>query len=233
MPRLLLINEPRLFAELDRSFVRRRGFTLVLARDGNGLLEEARADRADLVIARSEMADMAGAELCTRLRGDPATAATPILLLGRDADRDRAKLAGANAFLPIPWTRSQLLSAIHSILPAPERRADRAQVSLRVLCGAGRTSYIAFTRDISSNGLFLKGASLAGPGETVRIRLAVPAGLTRIEFDMAGEIVREAGPAPTAASRHGSCPGVGVRILDLPLGRRLPLARFVREQVAR
>lgn len=228
MPRVLLINEPRLSDELEHSFVRRPGFAVLQVRGGATLLRLAQGETADLVIALTEMPGMTGLQLCERLRAEPETASVPILIVGEENGRERVKLAGASAFLPTPWTRSQLLGAMRPFLPASDRSADRAQVSLRVLCGAGRESYIAFTRDISSTGLFLKGVSLASPGARVRLRLQIPAGARPIEYDVAGEVVRSA----ASQSASPTVPGVGLRFVNCPLERRLPIARFVREHAA-
>jgi CheY-like chemotaxis protein len=248
MPRLVFIRETQLFQELDRSFIRRPGYSVVWARDGETLLHEARAG-ADLVIGLVEMPILPGLTLCERLRADLAGASVPVVLIGDAAMRDRAKLAGASELLAAPWTRSQILAAIRGFMQVPERAADRATASLRVACRTNGETYIAFTRDVSFTGVFLKGVSLAGPGARIQMRLHVPSGGKSIEYDLEGEVVRMTGreaPDTDARAREdsthrdrreadvkGSVPGVGVRFLDLPVDLRLPLARFVRESSGR
>lgn len=228
MPRLLLINETSLLAELGRSFVRRPGFELVAEPSGHAIEERSREGGADLVVAEMQLPDMTGADLCRRLRAGERTSTTPILLIGLPSEREEAEAAGADVFLTTPWSRSQLLSAIRTLFPVPERSAERLAISLKILCGADEAGYVAFTRDLSANGLFIKGASPASLGERLRLRLHLPGEPTVSDLDLDAEVVRRVAPT----GEPGKVPGIGVRFLDLPLERRLPLTRFVREHLA-
>lgn len=229
MPRLLLIKDSSLVLELENSFVRRPDFELLVAEDGARLLAKADEVGAELIIAGVSTSGIPAFELCRRLRAFPRTASTPVLLCGLPTQRDEAKAASAAGFLAVPWSRSQLLAAIRPFFPVAERRTERAEVSMKVMCDDGRDSYVAFTRDISTTGLFLKGAATVDPGAKLRLRLSLSLGgdPDPTEYEVLTEVVRRV----PADGKSPQMPGIGVRFLDFPLERRLPLARFVREHV--
>lgn len=72
-------------------------------------------ERYDLIVADVNMPDVNGIELTRFVRRTPTHATVPILVIstdGAEADVRRALAAGANAFLPKPFTAEQLLDAI-------------------------------------------------------------------------------------------------------------------------
>jgi two-component system cell cycle response regulator DivK len=63
---------------------------------------------------------ISGIDATRRLRAEPATAATPIIALTSFAlsgDEQKAKDAGATAYLAKPYSPKELLGLIRSILP--------------------------------------------------------------------------------------------------------------------
>jgi uncharacterized protein (TIGR02266 family) len=223
---LLLIDEGSLLRELERSFARREGYELATVENGRELLSRASAEGADLIIVPMILPDMTCSELCALLRSSGRWTSIPVLAIGPAAAREGAAAAGANVFLALPWTRHDLVSAMRSLFPALERGASRARVSVKVVCGDGNESYVAFTKDVSATGLFLKGAALAAPGTILRLQLRLPGGDEEVQ--VSAEVVRR----ETQNGASGRTPGVGVRFLDFPMIRKLPITRFVREHSA-
>ena len=67
-----------------------------------------------------QLPKISGIEATRRLRADPATAATPIIAITSFAlsgDDQKAKEAGATAYLTKPYSPKELLALIRSILP--------------------------------------------------------------------------------------------------------------------
>lgn len=224
MPRLILVRQPTILRELEHSSFRREGFDLVPMSNVDEVLRRAETDGADLVIAPVDRHDTSSADLCLALQRS-ANASIPILLTGSADERQQALELGARRFLSAPWTRSELIGTIRSFFPHEERSSLRAAVSMKVLCGQGSESYVAFTKDISATGLFLKGVSLADPGSRIRLRLRLPTERGEDEIDLEGEVVRRVAQQGEARSDAG----VGVQFLDFSMTRKLPIARFVRE----
>lgn len=221
MPRLLLLDEQALVAEIGRSFLRRHGFEIVAARNGREMLRRVASEPHDLIFATASLPDMTVRELCASLRTSGGAASIPILLAGPADQRAEALAAGATAFLLTPCTHRQMLTAIGSILTVVERGANRVPVSVKVICGEGSETYVAFTRDISATGLFLKGVSLAPTGTRLRLRLRIPGDTSQDDLDLPAEVVRR-------VSANGDS-GMGVRFLEIPVLRKVPINRLVRE----
>ena len=221
MPRLLLLDEQALVAEIGRSFLRRQGFEIVAVASGRAMLRRALAETYDLIFATASLPDMTGRDLCSAIRATAVAAGTPVLIAGPPDQRSEILAAGATQFLPIPYSHRQMLTAIGSLLTIVERGASRVPVSVKVVCGEGSETYVAFTRDISATGLFLKGVSLAATGTRLRLRLRIPGDDSRDDLDLPAEVVRR-------VSANGDA-GMGVRFLDIPVLRKVPINRLVRE----
>jgi len=221
MPRLLLLDEQALVAEIGRSYLRRHGFEVVSVASGREVLRRAASEPHELIFTSASLPDMTARELCASLRASGAAPTIPILLAGPAEQREEALAAGATAFLPSPYTHRQMLTAIAAILTVVERGANRVPVSVKVICGEGSESYVAFTRDISSTGLFLKSVSLAPTGTRLRLRLRIPGDSSLEDLDLPAEVVRR-------VSSNGDS-GMGVRFLEIPVLRKIPINRLVRE----
>jgi DNA-binding response OmpR family regulator len=99
--------------------VRKAGCTLVAAlADGAQALAAARAERPDLVVLDVSMPGATGLEVCQALRADPATAGCRVLLLSAGASPDdlaRGLAAGADAYLPKPFTVAGLVAQVRAL----------------------------------------------------------------------------------------------------------------------
>ena len=99
--RILLAEDDRFLRKAAETALKRRGFTVIPAVDGEEALRLARAEAPDLVLLDMIMPKMQGFEVLRSLKGDPATAAIPVLILsnlGQDSDVQQALAAGAAGY---------------------------------------------------------------------------------------------------------------------------------------
>lgn len=100
--------------------VRKAGCTVVAAvADGSQALASARAERPDLVVLDVSMPGATGLEVCAALRQDPVTAGCRVLLLSAGASPDdvaRGLAAGADAYLPKPFTVASLVAQVRRLV---------------------------------------------------------------------------------------------------------------------
>ena len=128
MARLLLVEDTEEIRDFLSRRLKRRGFDVVLAHDGQEGLDQVRGEQPDLVLLDMNMPVMDGWSVARALKGDPATARIPVLALTAHAmsgDRDKALAAGCDDYHAKPVDFSQLLTQIETLLG----RADAAAAS--------------------------------------------------------------------------------------------------------
>jgi two-component system phosphate regulon response regulator PhoB len=130
---LIVEDEPDLLDLLDGG-LRTAGFTVDLAAEGGEALRLAGANAPDLVLLDLMLPDMDGTEVCRRLRRQPATERTGIIVVSAKSDlRDRIQAfqEGADDYVVKPFSFRELLLRVQAVLrrtqgepmvPAPSRR---------------------------------------------------------------------------------------------------------------
>jgi two-component system cell cycle response regulator DivK len=93
---------------------------MIEAEDGNAAVAVAAAQRPDLILMDIQLPKISGIEATRRLRAEAATAKTPIIAITSFAlsgDDQKAKEAGASAYLAKPYSPFTLLELIRKLLP--------------------------------------------------------------------------------------------------------------------
>jgi DNA-binding response OmpR family regulator len=99
--RILLAEDDRFLRKAAATALKRQGFAVLEAVDGEEALRVARAEAPDLILLDLIMPKLQGFEVLRALKADPATAATPVLILsnlGQDSDVKQAMEAGAAGY---------------------------------------------------------------------------------------------------------------------------------------
>ncbi len=109
------------------------GFRARTAVDAESGLELALADPPDLVLLDLNLPGMDGLELCRRLREQPATADTSIIMITarvEEADRVRGLEIGADDYVIKPFSIREVMARIRAVLRRVSRpgAADRHDV---------------------------------------------------------------------------------------------------------
>ena len=79
--KILLAEDDRFLRRAAETTLRRHGFTVVTAADGDEALASARREIPDLILLDLIMPKMQGFEVLQSLKGDPATATIPVVVL--------------------------------------------------------------------------------------------------------------------------------------------------------
>ncbi|MEH2513341.1 two-component system cell cycle response regulator DivK [Nitrobacteraceae bacterium AZCC 1564] len=121
MVRILYIedNEDNIYMMSRR--LHRKGYEVLVARDGAEGLAQAKSQVPDLILMDLGLPVLDGWEVTQQLRMAPETAAVPIIALSAHAmqeDRERALAVGCNDFIAKPTNFPQLLDRIETLLTA-------------------------------------------------------------------------------------------------------------------
>ena len=117
---ILYIEDNEMNRKIVRQLLKPTAYRLIEAHDGEAGVAAALAERPDLILMDIQLPKISGIEATRQLRAQPATAATPVIAITSFAlsgDEQKAKDAGATAYLAKPYSPRDLLSLIRKLLP--------------------------------------------------------------------------------------------------------------------
>ena len=124
---------------MDR-LLRKAGYAVITAADGQEALEVAKRERPDLVISDVTMPRLSGIEFCRRMREDAEMKSTPILLASahrRDTESVVQGLkSGADDYLEVPFDATRLIAKL-----SPCLQRSRVEANYRDLVEQQMTSF--------------------------------------------------------------------------------------------
>jgi CheY-like chemotaxis protein len=124
---ILVVDRDPHVRELEAHFLNQAGYSVGFAHDGEDALEQIRKTVPDIVITEILVPTLDGLALCRQLKANPVTRDVPVLVFSILAARDRAREAGADAFLLKPLAEHALVSTVRQLLAARSARIGRLQ----------------------------------------------------------------------------------------------------------
>jgi len=213
---ILLVDDTKLFLQLEKTFLQRSGINILTASNGSQALELARKHFPNVVFLDLNMPIMDGDECCRAMKNDPDLKGIAIVMVttdGRPQDQKRCRDAGCDEILLKPINRTEFVATAQKLLQLSVRN-ERFKAKIQVQYGEDANKSLAdFSTDISSGGLFIKTEKPLDIDEILNIKFALPS--PKREITCSAQVAWVNSPKnPTKASLPS---GVGVRFVDLSL----------------
>ena len=123
--RVLVVDDSRSIRTLLKIYLAGRAFDFVEAETAEEALKLAQGRPVDLVLTDYHLEGMSGAELATRLKAEPQTRRTPVVMISGERDVQRlqelALRAGVDGVLSKPISCGQLMALVDRLLPPPRK----------------------------------------------------------------------------------------------------------------
>ena len=117
--RVLLVEDNEINRDMLSRRLIRRGYTVMIAEDGQKAVEMAASEAPDLILMDMSLPIMDGWEATRRIKAEPATTGVPIIALTAHAmqgDREKALEAGCDDYDTKPIELPRLLKKIESLV---------------------------------------------------------------------------------------------------------------------
>jgi two-component system, OmpR family, alkaline phosphatase synthesis response regulator PhoP len=128
--RVLVVEDEPDVAELIRYNLAKEGYAVLEAAHGAEALRQAQEARPDLILLDLMIPQLNGWEVCRRLRQDPETRATHVIMLTARAEEGDKMLGfemGADDYVTKPFAIRELMARVRAVL----RRAALAELEAR------------------------------------------------------------------------------------------------------
>ncbi|CAG0927843.1 MAG: Alkaline phosphatase synthesis transcriptional regulatory protein PhoP [Rhodocyclaceae bacterium] len=115
---LIVDDEPNIVVSLE-FLMKREGFDVAVATDGEAALKSVEEKRPDLVLLDIMLPKKNGFEVCQTIRANPGLQAVKIVMLtakGRDTEVAKGTALGADAYMTKPFSTKDLIAQVRQIL---------------------------------------------------------------------------------------------------------------------
>ncbi|HKQ96629.1 MAG TPA: response regulator [Candidatus Polarisedimenticolia bacterium] len=119
---ILIADDSQAVRDILQVSLETLGYRVVLAEDGERAMERIQTAHPDLIIADVMMPKVNGFQICRRVKSDPATHRTPVILLtARSGQEDVfwGKDCGADEYITKPFKTQDLEETINRLLQDP------------------------------------------------------------------------------------------------------------------
>lgn len=226
--KILLADDVELFLELEKTFFRREGVSLLVARTGQEALDLVRTERPHLVFMDLHMPELDGDEACRQIKADPVLRYTPVVMVthgGREPDLERCRQAGCDEVVLKPINRHQFLETARRFLNIVARNAPRFPARLKVRYGVAREKLLSdFSINVSTGGLFLETEAPLPEDTPLFLEFDLP---DRIKGICCGGRVAWVN-APEAPKKPLLPAGMGIQFVELSLADMQMIREFIK-----
>lgn len=119
-PLALVVEDDPFAQEVHKEILTTHGFAVTISSDGDSVMDAIEGRLPDLILMDINLPGVDGIEATLRLRNDPRTETTPIIVVSGHRERSIVEScikAGANSYIFKPIREQKLLDRIRSVMP--------------------------------------------------------------------------------------------------------------------
>ena len=123
--RVMVIDDSKTIRRTAETLLKREGADVVTATDGFEALAKIADTQPQIIFVDIMMPRLDGYQTCALIKNNPLFRATPVIMLSsKDGlfDKARGRIVGAEQYLTKPFTRDELLGAIHRHVSSASNR---------------------------------------------------------------------------------------------------------------
>ncbi len=177
MEKVLLVDDVRLFLEIQKGYFSGSSVVVLTAGNGEEALAVAESEVPNLIIIDKYMPVMDGISCCKAIRAHPKLCRIPVVLLSNDIKQreiEEYKAAGFNDWLPKQVERTVFLDTARKYLTSKLRRHVRVEFSAQVSVAGQAAAPIGTAIDLSQGGLCLESERPFPRDDQLTISFALP-----------------------------------------------------------
>jgi phosphate regulon transcriptional regulator PhoB len=126
--RIFVVDDEPDIVELCSYNLRKEGYDVSSAADGEEALRRIREEKFDLILLDLMLPGLQGVELCRIIRNDQATASLPIIMLTaktEELDKVLGLEMGADDYVTKPFSPRELLARVRAVLRRSGAKAEK------------------------------------------------------------------------------------------------------------
>ncbi|WP_286231711.1 response regulator transcription factor [Neobacillus mesonae] len=143
MKRILIIEDDKSIAELERDYLEIEGFSVEIALTGDAGLTKALAEEVDLVLLDLMLPGIDGFQICKEIRSEKDI---PILMVSakkEDIDKIRGLGLGADDYIVKPFSPSELVARVKAHIARYQRLIGKENQSGTIMIRGLRIDQVA------------------------------------------------------------------------------------------
>ncbi len=124
--KILLVEDEKDIIKMLEYNLKKEGFKVIDARDGEDALDMALREQPDIILLDLMLPGMDGLEVCKNLKKEPRTASIPVIMVtakSQESDKIVGLELGADDYITKPFSPRELIARIKAVL----RRANEKE----------------------------------------------------------------------------------------------------------
>jgi CheY-like chemotaxis protein len=228
MKKALLVDDIRLFLEVEQALLNRPGIRIFTATSGEEAIDIHRKENVDVILLDIHMPGMDGYKVCKLIRSDDKLKDVSIIMVTTSTaaeDIKKCKEAGANDYTVKPINPIELLAKFQKHIHIATREDIRILARVDFEGTKGMESIFGNTINISTSGIMIECTHHLQVGDAVSPSFSLPGNTSSIT--VTGEVARKAQNIYHGMNRYG------IKFLDIRAEDKKVIESFISRYVSR